>query len=277
MTPLFSKTGLQRLASFLQPGVLCVFDFDGTLAPIVALPDHARLPVPVRSRLQALQERTPVAILTGRALSDIRARLEFEANFLVGNHGLEGLPDSAIRRGYFETLCTGWRGALQESFAHDDRHDAAIVLEDKQISLSVHYRNVADRAGTEAWLQGLFARLTPPPRLIAGKCVFNLLPQAAGDKGTAFGQLMRISGASRAIYVGDDVTDEDVFCLDRPDLLSIRVGDATDSAAQFYLRRYNDITRLLDHLIDSLQPAESVDASGDRGQTGWPESTGEDT
>jgi trehalose 6-phosphate phosphatase len=277
MTPLFSETGLERLASFLHPGVLCVFDFDGTLAPIVASPDHARLPEPVRSQLQALQQRTPVAILTGRALSDIRSRLDFEANFVIGNHGLEGLPDSAIRRDYFETLCSGWREALLAAFASDGRHDAAIVMEDKQISLSIHYRHVADRAVTEARLQALFATLTPAPRVIAGKCVFNLLPQAAGDKGTAFGQLMRISGAARAIYVGDDVTDEDVFCLDRPDLLSIRVGDAPDSAAQFYLRRYNDITRLLEHLINSLQPAESVDASGDQGQTGWPESTGEDT
>ncbi len=255
MTPLFSEEGTASLNAFLQPGTLCVFDFDGTLAPIVALPEHARLPETVRARLLLLQQLAPVAILTGRALADIRARLDFNADFVIGNHGLEGLPDSASRRGYFEALCDGWRDVLRNAFSDASRFDAAIALEDKQISLSVHYRQAADRSATEAALQALFAILTPAPRMISGKCVFNLLPQAAGDKGTAFEQLMVLSGASRAIYVGDDMTDEDVFSLRRPDLLSIRVAQAPDSAAQFYLRRYNDIARLLDHVIDRLQLA----------------------
>ena len=98
MTPLFSTPGSLRLTTTIQPGVLCVFDFDGTLSPIVAQPAQARLPPEIRKRLLALQKLTPVAILTGRSLADIRDRLGFTTDFVVGNHGLEGLPESAQRR-----------------------------------------------------------------------------------------------------------------------------------------------------------------------------------
>ena len=35
MRRLFDEAGLKRLDEIVQPGMLCVFDFDGTLSPIV--------------------------------------------------------------------------------------------------------------------------------------------------------------------------------------------------------------------------------------------------
>ncbi|MBC7414604.1 MAG: trehalose-phosphatase, partial [Herminiimonas sp.] len=58
MTPLLSDAGRARLDSIVRPGVLCVFDFDGTLAPIVPQPNQACLPAPVLTRLVALQQVT---------------------------------------------------------------------------------------------------------------------------------------------------------------------------------------------------------------------------
>ncbi len=251
--PLFSENGAARLDAVVRPGMLCVFDFDGTLAPIVAQPDQARLPETVRLRLLALQRFVPVAILTGRALADIVTRLDFDADYMVGNHGLEGLPDSSVRRLSFEQDCTAWRLQLEQALANHQRFDPALLIEDKAISLSVHYRHASDQLQSQKDLMQLFAVLIPQPRIITGKCVFNLLPQAAGDKGTAFEELMRISGASTAIYVGDDVTDEDVFRLQRPDLLSVRIGEHVDSAAQFMVPAYSDMLPLLDQLIARLE------------------------
>lgn len=250
--PLFSERGAARLDTIVQPNMLCVFDFDGTLAPIVEQPDQARLPAVVRERLLALQRLAPVAILTGRALGDIATRLDFKADFMVGNHGLEGLPDSPRRSLGFEQDCTGWRIQLEQAFDDHVRYDPALLMENKGISLSVHYRHAENQAKAQENLTQLFATLTPPPRIIAGKCVFNLLPQAAGDKGTAFNELMQLSGANTAIYVGDDVTDEDVFRLTRSDLLSIRIGEHTESAAQFMVAGYSEILPLLDDLIARL-------------------------
>lgn len=252
MKPLYSAEGAARLDAIVRPGVLCVFDFDGTLAPIVPQPDDAHLPAPVRLRLQALQLHAPVAILTGRALNDIAARLDFNADFMIGNHGLEGLPDSAHRRTGYEQVCNGWRNALQAALADGSRFEPTLLLEDKLISLSLHYRHARNQALARQQLLALFATLSPAPRIIAGKCVFNLLPEGSGDKGTAFEQLMRLSGATSAVYVGDDVTDEDVFQLARDDLLSVRIGQTTGSAAPFFLRRHADILRLIDDLSARL-------------------------
>lgn len=92
MLSLFSVAGQRRIDEIVKPGLLCVFDFDGTLSPIVAQPDQARLPLGVRRRLLELSKLASVAIITGRSLADIRPRLEFEPDYTVGNHGIEGIP-----------------------------------------------------------------------------------------------------------------------------------------------------------------------------------------
>lgn len=253
MRLLFSDAGQTRMDQLVQPGVLCVFDFDGTLSPIVPQPDQACLPPEVAQRLVALSQHAPVAILTGRAVADIRARLSFEPDFLVGNHGLEGVPGWERHGERYRMMCRSWSETLSAALQDQERFDPAIRIENKDYSLSVHYRLARDQTATENRLAALFAGLTPPARVIAGKCVFSLLPPDAADKGSAFEQLMQIAGARSAIYIGDDVTDEDVFRLARGDLLSVRIEPAADSAAEFFLPRRCDIVQLLDELIRRLQ------------------------
>jgi hypothetical protein len=68
MPHLFSPEGEAALAAAMQHGPLIALDFDGTLAPIVATPDMARVPLPVSSRLRKLRDVLHVAILTGRSV-----------------------------------------------------------------------------------------------------------------------------------------------------------------------------------------------------------------
>jgi trehalose 6-phosphate phosphatase len=103
----------------------------------------------------------------------------------------------------------------------------------------------------------MFARLTPAPRIVSGKYIFNLLPEDAVHKGSALEQLLRATGANGAIYVGDDVTDEDVFRLRRGDVLSVRVEPEADSAAPFFLERRQDMPQLLDALIARLRALQA--------------------
>jgi trehalose 6-phosphate phosphatase len=249
--PLF-ESGARRLGDIVKPGLLCAFDFDGTLAPIVTQPDKASLPLGILQRLIELSALAPVAVITGRSLDDIRARLGFEPDFTVGNHGLEGIPGWEPRAQAFERLCGDWQRQLATALGDRDAFDPNIWVEDKRYSLSVHYRLARDHTHVSAQLAALFGSLTPLPRVIAGKCVFNLLPQDGADKGTALNELMTISGARSVIYVGDDVTDEEVFRLDRQDLLSVRIERATDTAAPFFLHHRLDLFHLLDELIKRL-------------------------
>jgi len=112
MRQLFDEEGMRRLDAIVQPGMLCVFDFDGTLSPIVVQPDSAALPPEVRERLVTLTTLAAVAILTGRSLTDIRKRLGFEPHYVIGNHGLEGVPGRASRRSRYAADCATWRQAL---------------------------------------------------------------------------------------------------------------------------------------------------------------------
>lgn len=260
MEYLFSPSGLDRLEAFVRTGILYAFDFDGTLSPLAARPGEAMLPSEARIELQSLSRRAPVAIVTGRSVADTRRRIGFEPRYLIGNHGLEGLPEEAARETEYEELCRAWAAGLSAALAEEGKCDPGIELEDKRLSLSVHYRLAADPDEAARRLRMLFDALSPRPRVVGGKFVFNLLPEGAPDKGTAVAALMRAIAAPGAIYVGDDVTDEDVFRMKRRDILSVRVGQSAQSAADCFLRDQAEILALLAFLNKRLMP-ESRDAA----------------
>ena len=252
LTDLFSDGGQAALKEFAQPGMLCLFDFDGTLAPLVADPVKAVLPHTVQQRLIQLQAITQVGIVTGRSLADIFNRLEFVPDYLVGNHGVEGLPGWQQRADEFYAICRCWYDKLAPEIATIDK---GIQLEDKHYSLSLHFRHAQDHAAVMKILPPLFAALSPSPHVISGKCVFNLLPRHAGDKGYAVSQLIEQANAQRTLYVGDDMTDEDVFSMRRDDVFSVRVGcdeGPVATAALYCIPTVASIEFFLDQLVDIL-------------------------
>ncbi len=266
MTEVFSPAGLQALRAFIAQPLLCLFDFDGTLAPLVADPDAVLLSAEVRSQLQALQQRVPVGIVTGRALADLRPRLAFVPDYLIGNHGLEGVPagaggdaGAAASRAELLAQVARWKAQLEPVVA---QLDPGIVIEDKHYSLSLHYLRAHDREQAARALRARIAALSPTPRIIAGKLLFNVLPAEAGDKGSAVQALLAATGLSQALYVGDDQTDEDVFRLAQPGLFTVHVGAAADSAAQWCLHDYHEVARLLDWLVAALPAQRPLRAFG---------------
>ncbi len=92
-------------------------------------------------------------------------------------------------------------------------------------------------------------------RVVPGKQVVNLVPLDAPNKGDALLALRDSTGADMAIYVGDDVTDEDVFRLDQPGrLFTVRIGTSKRSAARYFLKQQEEIDALLEALVQ-LRPA----------------------
>jgi trehalose 6-phosphate phosphatase len=261
MKPIYSRDGLRRLDQVVQPGLLCAFDFDGTLAPIVDDPAQASLSPQMLRRLVALADHATVAIISGRSVPDLRQRLRlepalaFEPAHLVGNHGIEDDDRADRARAGFEALCRDWQDALEAAVRR--RRLGGVRIENKRYSLSLHYRAAWDRAAAERDLLALCARLDPAPRVVSGKCVVNLLPPDAPDKGAALERLMQASAARSVIYIGDDVTDEDVFKLTRPNLLSIRIEPAAGSAASFYLPQQPDVVSLLEEIVRRLDAGRS--------------------
>jgi trehalose 6-phosphate phosphatase len=253
----FLDCSAQRLDEIVQRRLLCVFDFDGTLAPIAARPEEVRVPLGLLLRMRALSAYAPVAVLSGRSLSDIYPRLEFEPDFVAGNQGMEGLPGGERCAKAYRPLCHAWEQTLSAALGEQALPDQGIWIENKGYSLAIHYRSAPNPVKTKAQLAGLIRGLLPHAQIIEGKCVFNLLPPGAGTKGTALEQLMQVSGAGSAVYIGDDVTDEAAFRLRRPDLLTVRIGPGTNTAAEFFLPDQRDMFQALDDLIGRLHQAQA--------------------
>ena len=241
----FSPEGVACLAAVLATDPLLAFDIDGTLAPIVARPDEARLPDDVKRCLHELAARMDVAVITGRGVDDARRMLEFEPRYLIGNHGAEGIPGWKARSEGFARTVRGWRDALGRCGA---LRGAGVTIEDKRYSLSLHYRLAPDHAAARRAIYACIESLSPPPSTIDGKAVVNLLPRDAPDKGEALRALIAQSGSPNVLYVGDDDTDETVFGLQLPSVLTLRVEPNSESAAALFLRDQREVLTLMQHI-----------------------------
>ncbi|MHB8835151.1 MAG: trehalose-phosphatase [Candidatus Methylomirabilia bacterium] len=265
--PLLGAAGREALRVFVDRATLFAFDLDGTLAPIVPEPSRVVVPDAVRERLVRLDRMAPVVVVTGRGRADARRRLRFRPRHLVGNHGAEGLPGRASAERGYRRLGERWTAQLRALLP--DPRALGVVVEDKGATLSLHYRNATDQARARRVILRAALRLAPPPRSVHGKFVENLLPRDAPDKGEALAAVMRHLGCRRALYVGDDETDEDVFRLDATAVLGVRVGPKAGSAARAYLRDQSEIGPLLDEILSLLtEPPHKVSAAGCRPRSG---------
>lgn len=251
MKHLFGEEGRRALDVALRAQPLLAFDFDGTLAPIVARPDDARVTVQISQRLDRLARLRPLAIVTGRSVDDVRRRLGFTPRFIVGNHGAEELGLAPT----FETAPLDVFRAHIEAHAYELRA-AGIQIEDKRYSLALHYRQAADQCQAATRIEALLADLPPGLRCVPGKCVFNVVVANAPDKCDAVASLVLRAGCDSAVFVGDDVNDEAVFVRARPNWLTVRVGrDDPQSHAAFFLDSYADVAVLLDQMLCVLEPS----------------------
>ncbi|HPX60272.1 MAG TPA: trehalose-phosphatase [Deltaproteobacteria bacterium] len=250
MRYLFSPAALSELHRFIAGSTLFAFDLDGTLTPIVSDPGGIMIHAEVNHCLTELDRLAPVAIITGRSSADARGHLGFTPRFLVGNHGAEGLPGVRGDCGNHVALVQGWIDQLHQLVP--GMREMGIVIEDKGASVTLHYRHAADPEKADGLLLEAISSLNPIPRRVGGKFVENLVPQGAHNKGSALLSLMSHLSCRRAIFVGDDVTDEDVFRLDNPDVLGICVEKRAGSAARYYLKGQYEVIRLLREIVNQL-------------------------
>ena len=243
---LFSPEGSAALAATMALSPLLAFDFDGTLAPIVARHDDARVPLAVARRLQALAGRLPLAIVSGRSVDDIRSRVDFEPRFIVGNHGAENpvAPLQADADLALEAVRERWLAQANELA------QAGVSLEDKRHSLALHYRLAPDRELAYRLITALLHGLPSDIRVFGGKMVVNVAATVAPDKAHAVMALVRHAQVQSAVFVGDDLNDEPVFACAQPNWLTVRVGrDDPNSRAMYCLDHFSEVAAMLDRMV----------------------------
>ncbi|HET7573166.1 MAG TPA: trehalose-phosphatase [Gaiellaceae bacterium] len=194
-------------------------DFDGVLAPIVARPDDAALPAETRAELERLVARYAlVAVVSGRAGDDVRARVGVPGVVCVGSHGLELAPQAER-----------WRDALA-GFA-DGASWPAAATERKGLSLSFHYRDRADEQAAVRELEAVAAAARSAGLAARfGRKVLEVLPPVEATKGTAVRRLLGQHGLRRALAAGDDTTDLDAFAALDGLELAVRVAVAAEES-----------------------------------------------
>lgn len=227
---------------------LLMLDFDGVLAPIVARPNMARIGKRTRSLLAACARRGRVAVISGRALADVRTRVGLSDIWYAGNHGAEWQMGKACGR---EKLSRALGARLREAcvaFAELSRRYRGAVVEDKGLTFSVHFR--ALKRGSAAWFRKDAERVAKKfARFLdireGGEYIFNVRPRAGRTKGDAV-RLARICAPAKAvpIYIGDDTTDEDAFRALK-DGITIRVGKSASSAAEYFFKSRASVDKFL--------------------------------
>jgi trehalose 6-phosphate phosphatase len=247
---------LEELDSRLQvaPALAVFLDFDGTLVPLAEHPNQVTLPVPMRRLLEELnaRENRIVAIVSGRERADLQTRIGVPGLVYVGNHGLEISGPGFI---FVEALAIGYREPLQklaESLAPRIQSIEGAWLEDKGLTVSVHWRRVApDRAEElRRMVHSALEGTSHPFLLTTGDKVYDIRPRVYWHKGEAVHWILERFGKTDAltIYIGDDTTDEDAFAA-LPDAVTVRVGDSADTAANYHVSSPDEVGRLLEWLV----------------------------
>jgi trehalose 6-phosphate phosphatase len=242
MKNILGRGQLPILQAFTKRRVLLAFDFDGTLAPIVRDPAKAAMRPSTAKLLAKLANRYPCVVISGRSRADALEKVSaIPLRAVVGNHGMEPSPElHAARR-----LTRLWRRQLTALLPPVP----GLILEDKGVSLAIHYRQARARDEVRRLVLTLVARLEGT-RIVEGKMVVNLLPANAPNKGTAVLRLRKRLRCESTIYVGDDDNDEDAFALAKEGpLLGIRVGRSRRSQAGYFLAAQADVDGLFAKLL----------------------------
>ena len=245
------------------PHVLLLSDYDGTLTPIVSRPEEALLSAGIRDTLQALSIRPDfsVGVISGRSLEAIKEMVGLGSIYYAGNHGLEiegpGLSFVSLEAGEARAVI----GEVVERLTAGLGGIEGVIIEDKGLSLSVHYRLV--REDEVARVADIFQQITAPLlgegkiRITSGKKVWEVRPPVDWHKGKAVEVVTRELKVLLkleqllTIYLGDDTTDEDAFrIVRRPQGWSIYVGgNSPASSAEYFLNSTAEAEDFLTRLL----------------------------
>ena len=229
-------------------------DYDGTLSPIVSDPAAAKLVDGAAEALELAAKASPVAILSGRDLEDVRSRVDIPGLWYAGSHGFELTGPDGTR--HQNETAAQFIPILERAAAELSRSLAGITgvrVEHKRYAVAVHYREVAAERVGEVVAAAHAVGARDGLRVTGGRMIVELRPDIDWDKGTTLAWIRdRIdkTGSMLPIYIGDDLTDEDAFEAVRFDGIGIVVAHDEDgnrkSAAHFTLRSPEQVREFIE-------------------------------
>ena len=232
-----------------------LLDFDGVLSDFAPTPDEALMSESLRRNLKSCAKRIPTAIISGRALADIKKKVGLKNVSYSGNHGLEwqfgDKRFSAPQSPAVAAAVAEFKKILPAIF----RRYPGTFLENKRLTLAVHYRKLTPPR-IFSFVREIM-RVVRPLALSGGlfiehnKKTIELRPKNSWNKGTVSLFLFKkLAGKKRSlpIYIGDSLTDEDAFLALKNIGLTIRVGKNIKSVAMYYLRSRSEVDEFISRL-----------------------------
>jgi trehalose-phosphatase len=250
-----------------------MMDFDGTLSPLRRHPSEAKISreaVRVLKDILSKTEDVSVAVISGRALRDIRRRVGIKGIVYAGNHGLEiegpGISFVEPKAERARAVIKEINGKLKKGY----RSVKGVVVEDKGLSISVHFRMVKQRPAqriVEETLEDITASYRAAGKIVMmkGKKVLEVKPPSKWNKGDAVLRIIRedkkISGKEiLPVYIGDDRTDEDAFRAVEGVGIGIFVAGNKRSRAPYYLKGPREV-------LTFLKKTAKIKKTGKNGKT----------
>lgn len=236
------------------PELLLCLDFDGTLTPLQDEPAQVSLAPHMQRALRSLtgQPGLYLAIISGRDRADLQSRVRMPGLIYAGNHGLEISGEGILFIEPTAAGCSDLIKRLAEELGRKLQGVAGTIVEDKGLTLSIHYRQVAEADAEQVrhLVHAALAGTDHPFQLSTGNKVYDVRPRVYWNKGSAVGWIKEQLGKPDllVIYVGD-VTDEDAFTA-LPDGITIKVGDPSETAAQYHLENQSGVRKFLEWLAE---------------------------
>lgn len=259
--PPVSASLLKRLTAAYRQGerLVLVFDYDGTLTPLVAHPNLAYLDSTLRGVLARLAAtpRVTVGMVSGRGLDDLIGMVGLEGLSYSGSTGLELelagerlIPAEALAsRILLDSLST----ALEQPLA---AYPGAWV-EKKPFGFTVHYRQLA-RDQIKPLQAQVMALLEPQAialHILDGPLAIEVVPAIDRDKGTALQAIVAHSGAESVtlLYAGDAANDAPALVV-AAELggIALGIGPEPPTEAAYRLPDPTTLAELLATLADAL-------------------------
>jgi trehalose 6-phosphate phosphatase len=224
------------------PCLLLLFDYDGTLTPIVDRPDLAVLPAETRDSLTSLSycDRCILGVVSGRSLADVRERVAVPGLVYAGNHGLE-IEGPGVS--FIHPQAEDLKNVINQVYKQlcDQLADyTGVIIEHKGLTLSVHYRLTPE--GLAGQVASAFHSVvssfqeSAPIKVTQGKKVLEVRPGVLWDKGKAIARLQEtFPQAALTMFFGDDLTDEDGFnVVQEAGGIAVFVGPARQPTRALY-------------------------------------------
>ncbi|QJW91540.1 bifunctional alpha,alpha-trehalose-phosphate synthase (UDP-forming)/trehalose-phosphatase [Spirosoma taeanense] len=232
---------------------LLLFDFDGTLAPIVNDPAEARPSETLKKALYQLAENSDLVVISGRNRSFLEKIFDGIPVYLVAEHGaFLKKPDQDWER--LDLSAGDWvEPARSVMNQYVERFEGSFI-EEKETAIVWHYRKVeADDIETQAvelatQLRG--GAFSIPLTVIQGSKVIEVKP-AQHSKGTVALNIFEQTPYDFIVSIGDDTTDEDMFRQLPNWAYTVKVG-AGVSNARYRLARQQDVETLLQRMSEAL-------------------------